>query len=142
MSNAQDLGAYDLQLDYGLDDLGSFEPSVLEFAGVSDGGFLGSSGRIATCLPPLVTLMSVRIGCVTSGPTPPGPSGSGPLATVRFRVLKASFRPMVVRINGAIGGPADRDGVSQPFTTGGSTTVTIAIPVVVAGMQPALLGGD
>ncbi len=134
VANATNVGSYDLLLDYAYDDQGAFEPDVLEFVDFSDGGFLGSTGRPVTCLPPSLDLLSVRFGCVTSGPAPPGPGGAGVLATVRFRVLKQPFSPMVVRVSTSSGGTSDPAGDSQRFTTGAASTITITPP---AGMIAA-----
>ena len=128
IANASDVGSYDVLLDYGNDDLGAFEPGVLEFVDAVDGGFLGSTGRAVTCLPPSVDGISVRIGCVTSGPAPPGPGGAGLLATVRFHVVAMPTRPMLIRVSTASGGTSDPGGDPQPFVTGAYTTVTVTPP--------------
>ena len=128
IADSSNVGSYDVLLDYGNDDLGAFEPGVLEFVDAVDGGFLGSTGRPVTCLPPSVDGISVRIGCVTSGPTPPGPGGAGLIATVRFHVAAMPSRPMLIRVSTASGGTSDPGGDPQPFATGAYTTVTITPP--------------
>lgn len=68
------LGAFEFNLLY--------DASVLEFVDVSGGPFLGSSGRPVECLEPRLSPGSVHFLCVTLGPEPAGPDGSGTLATV------------------------------------------------------------
>ena len=138
IANAKGVGAYEALLNYGFDDAGGFEPNVLEFVDITDRGFLGSSGRPVTCLPPIVDVVSVRSGCVTGGIAPPGPFGAGLLATVRFHVLKQSLRPMVISVDGGVGGPTDINGVPQPFASGGSTTVTITSPLGAVSGAPLI----
>ena len=70
------LGAYEFTL--------AFDPNVLEFVSVSNGSFLGSSGRAVFCPPPTIGANTIRFGCVTSGSTPEGPSGSGVLSVLVF----------------------------------------------------------
>ena len=77
--------------------LGSFDftatwdPAKLAYHGaVSPGTFLGSTGRSVSCFPPTTTANSVSFQCVTLGPLPMGPQGSGVLATVEMRPLVAS----------------------------------------------------
>lgn len=74
------LGAYQFTL--------AFDPSVIALTGVSNGPFLGSTGRPVSCGDPSFGAGSVRFMCTTLGPAPPGPSGSGVLATVGFLALE------------------------------------------------------
>ena len=139
IANASDVASYDVLLDYAYDTAGAFEPNVLEFVDVTDGGFLGATGRPVTCLPAAVDLLSVRIGCVTTGPAPPGPGGTGVLASVRLRVLKQSARPMIVRGDPSSGGTTDPIGNSQPFSPGAFTTITIVPPSGTTQAQTSLV---
>jgi hypothetical protein len=77
--DVSNLGAYGLTL--------AFDPSVIAYNSVSNGPFLGSSGRTVNCLTPTVLPGNVTYSCVTTGATPPGPSGAGILATVSFTAL-------------------------------------------------------
>ncbi len=74
--NIVSLAAYEFEL--------AFEPGVLGFISVTNGPFLGSTGRSVMCLPPIPDVGSVRFGCITAPPPPDGPTGSGLLATVRL----------------------------------------------------------
>ena len=90
IAGVTDLGAYQLTP--------VFDASVLELLGVSDTGFLGSTGRVATCAndgaqPPAVPTSF----CVTTGATPPGPSGDGNLALIEFRALAPGTTEVTVR---------------------------------------------
>jgi len=76
VDNVVNLGAYEFSL--------SFNSTILRYAGAANGSFLGSSGRSVWCPVLEWSEASVRMACVTLGPEPPGPSGSGVLATVTF----------------------------------------------------------
>jgi hypothetical protein len=128
IDNATGVAAYEVVLVYAFSDLGNFEPNVLEFVAFEHGDFLGSTGRTVTCLPPTVDLLSVRIGCVTSGSSPPAAGGAGVLASATFRANTLSFRPMVVRVDATTGGPSGIFGDALPFFVGGASTVTISPP--------------
>lgn len=73
------LGAYEFTL--------VFDPAVISYVGVSNGAFLGSTGRSVSCLGPYPQAGSVRLACVTLGAEPGGPSGTGVLARARFSAL-------------------------------------------------------
>ncbi len=79
VADVTNLGTYEWMLE--------FDPLIIEYVSVVDGPFLGSTGRSVTCLPPILEEGSVRLGCVTSGVTPPGPDGSGVLSTITFNAL-------------------------------------------------------
>jgi len=85
IDNVANLGSYEFKLQ--------FDPSVVRFVGVEDGGFLGSTQRHLQC--PTATLFypaegeppnTIRYSCGTlSTPAGPvGPNGSGLLASVTF----------------------------------------------------------
>jgi hypothetical protein len=80
IANVKDLGAYQFQLKY--------DPFSVEFVSATDGGFISSTGRVTFCPPAFTASAVINFGCVTSGATPPGPSGSGALAHVQFRTLR------------------------------------------------------
>jgi hypothetical protein len=77
--DVSNLGGYALTL--------AFNPSVIAYNSVTNGPFLGSSGRTVNCFTPTVLPGSVTYSCVTTGAMPPGPSGAGILATVSFTAL-------------------------------------------------------
>jgi hypothetical protein len=57
--NVTDLGAYEFELD--------FFDSTLDLVSVTNGSFLGSTGRSVFCLNPVLDIGSVRYGCITPG---------------------------------------------------------------------------
>jgi hypothetical protein len=79
VDEVSDLGSYEFTL--------AFDPSVIALTGVSNGPFLGSTGRTVSCNDPTLGAGTVRLVCRTLGAAPPGPSGSGVLATVGFFAL-------------------------------------------------------
>jgi len=61
-----------------------FDPNILILSGISNGTFLGSTGRGVFCPTPTVSDRQVRFGCVSSG-SAPGASGTGLLAEITFQ---------------------------------------------------------
>ncbi len=59
-----------------------YDADVFEFSKVERTEFLGSTNRAVVCNEPTVAAGSMRVSCVTLGPTPPGVDGSGAIATV------------------------------------------------------------
>ena len=87
MANSiSNLGAYEFTL--------RFNPSVVTYISVSDGGFLGSTGRSIYCPPPLADGLILRFGCVSTGLGLPGATGSGLLAEVVFQAFAPGTSPM------------------------------------------------
>jgi hypothetical protein len=75
-----DLGAYQFRP--------VFDEAAMRLISVQDGGFLASTGRFPTCQ----TAATEGGGagtyyCVTIGGQPPGPSGSGVLASITLQAL-------------------------------------------------------
>ena len=67
----------------------SYDPAVLQFVDASIGPFITSSGRpLVAAPPPAVGSGKVTFGAATGGSSP-GATGSGVLATLTFRALKA-----------------------------------------------------
>ena len=97
------LGSYEFTL--------GFEPNVLSFVNFSNGAFLGSTGRDVTCLPPLFDVDGdttvdpgfVRVGCVTTGPDPAGPTGDGVLGTITFSTSCAGSSDIEFNLVGLAG---------------------------------------
>lgn len=86
VEDVADLGAFEFRLAY--------DESVLRYLEWAEGPFLGSSGRTVECLDPRLAPGSVHILCVTLGQEPPGPDGSGTLATVTFELLGPGTSPL------------------------------------------------
>jgi hypothetical protein len=82
------LGGYEFELEW--------DPAILTFSSFTNGPFLSSTGRNVFCLPPDLDRDNdtvddpgyVKVGCGTLGPTPPGPQGSGEIATLTFATLQ------------------------------------------------------
>jgi hypothetical protein len=128
IANASNVGAYEVSVLHAFNDVGGVEIGIFEVVSITNGPFLGSTGRPVTCLEPRIDNLSVRFGCVTSGPTPPGASGTGLLATVRYRVLKPATRPMVIALDPGVSSITDVLGSPLPALFGTSTTVTVTAP--------------
>ena len=80
--NAPPTGAFEFEL--------FFDSRVLEYRRSTPGSFLGSTGRMPTCID-ASTQHTIRFGCATRGPAPPvGPSGDGVLAVVYVHPLLPS----------------------------------------------------
>jgi hypothetical protein len=66
----------------------TWDPSKLTYYSIAkNAAFLSSTGRTVNCFTPEVFSDHVHFTCYTTGTapgTPPGPEGSGPLATIRF----------------------------------------------------------
>ncbi len=86
VEDIENLGAYEWELTY--------DPAVLELVEVVNGSFLGSTGRPVFCLDPVLDEGSVRLGCVTMGPEPPGPTGSGVLSVLTFSPVANGASPL------------------------------------------------
>ncbi len=86
VEDVANLGAFQFTLSY--------DAALLQYVDVHEGPFLGSSGRIVDCLDPRVDPGSVVFVCVTLGPNPPGPDGSGTLATVTLNALGTGTTPL------------------------------------------------
>lgn len=74
--DAQAIGAWEIYL--------SFDITMLEYLYWSQGPFLGSTGRNTQCFQ-VITENTLRFGCTSTGIEPPGPSGTGVLASMFFR---------------------------------------------------------
>ena len=89
IESVANLGSYEWQL--------TFDPAVIQFVDVVDGGFLGSTGRtLLFCgKSPYVDPAqgSVRFGCATGGATA-GPSGSGLLSKLTFSPVADGTSPL------------------------------------------------
>src|SRR5437870_3632681 len=80
--NEPPIGAFEFEI--------LFDSQVLEYRRFSLGPFLGSTGRVVTCVD-ASTQNTIQWGCATSGPAPPdGPSGDGVVATVYVHPSVAS----------------------------------------------------
>jgi hypothetical protein len=79
VGNVNNLGAYEFALE--------FDSDVVSYVFVSNGSFLGSSGRLVFCPDAITDVGKLRFGCVTSDGGTPGASGSGQLAQVVFQAV-------------------------------------------------------
>ena len=113
VTNVTNLGAYEFQLSY--------FGSALSFASITNGPFLGSTGRSVFCLSPQLDVGTVRFGCVTLG-TGALASGSGLLATMRLSTASCSTTSP---LDLTIAGLSDELGNDIPTqAVDGSVTIT------------------
>jgi hypothetical protein len=120
-------------------EVGAFEfgidvPFGVQFSAYAVGPFLGSSGRSPSCFQvPDTPESRVRIACSTLGATPPGPSGSGVLASLQLHLLgpeDACLLFSLAEISDVLGTP------STVVERRGCFSVMIPPPVT----PPALVG--
>ncbi len=86
VDNVNNLGAYEFTLQ--------FDPELIDYVTVTDGDFLGSTGRVVFCPNPITDVGTVRFGCVSSDGGTPGASGSGQLAQVVFQAVAPGTSPL------------------------------------------------
>ena len=118
----RELGAYDFEIQY--------EPRVLTFESVADGGFLDNDDLRSILCPPIQldeTLGTIRFACntpVAAPPDgPPGPTGSGLLATVRFDTACSGFSILRLTDNTTISDPGSFAPPMEFTTVDGDATV-------------------
>jgi hypothetical protein len=70
------IGAWEIEV--------TFDSNTIQYVRWEEGPFLESTGRNSSCFE-VKTQNWVRVGCTSSGTTPPGPSGDGLFATLYFR---------------------------------------------------------
>jgi len=96
IEGAQNLGAYEWWIRYDRNVVKLTQPPE---SAMSDGSFLGSTGRTVSCLPPILPPSqglepgNVRFGCNSAG-AGPGVNGNGLLSTISF-VPVASGSPSI-----------------------------------------------
>ena len=96
------LFSFDVVVD-GVADLGGYEigiyydASVASLVGVSNGTFLGTTGRSVSCPAFSPSSGSVRFGCVTLGSDMPGASGGGVLAHFTFSALAPGISALAIQ---------------------------------------------
>jgi hypothetical protein len=140
VDNVVNLGAYQFTL--------SFNPGVVAFLSIQNGPFLGSSNRTVLCNTPSVGASTVSFGCVTLGSTPPGPAGSGTLATVQFEASANGSSPfhlsnvIISDITGTGQQPSVQDGVLFVGPTPTAVVTPTATETPVAGAKCADLNND
>jgi hypothetical protein len=126
MDLAQNLGAFQFTLSY--------NASILTYQSLQVGPFIGSTGRTVLCTNPFLQTGSVSYSCVTLGSAPPGPSGTGTLATVHFLAMENGTSPMtlsnivVTDITGAAQQPAIGGGVVDVGATPTPTATATDLP--------------
>lgn len=113
VENADQVGAF----EFGF----SFDVISVNVAAWTPGPFLGSTGRSVSCQE-IRSENSERIGCATFGPTPPGPSGDGVLATVFMLPTFAG----TTCLNVLVASTADVDGGTHATTGDGGCLQILA----------------
>jgi sugar lactone lactonase YvrE len=120
VENVEGLGGFQFDVTY--------NPAVVIIENSSDvvlENFLGSTGRTTQVLGPIIdnTAGNLTFGGFSFG-TPPGPSGSGVLATVTFTVQNRVGSSLDLAKIGII----DKDGNALPVATIGSANLTESTP--------------
>jgi len=137
IDNVSGLGSYEFELQ--------FDPSVVRFVGVEDGGFLGSTQR-QVVIPCQSTLFysnegeppyMIRYGCDTLNLTPAGPDGSGRLAVVTLAPVAPGHSNLTLIKSNWFTGTSDVLGadLNNDFQSGG-VTITGAGPTATPADEP------
>jgi hypothetical protein len=140
VDNVQNLGAYQFTLN--------FNSSMLAYQSVQNGPFLGSTNRTVLCNSPVVTAVKVSFGCVTLGSSPPGPDGSGVLASVQLLVTATGASAMdltsviISDITGSGQQPIVQDGVLYVGVTPAASPTATPTEVEGATYKCADVNGD
>ncbi len=113
-----------------------YDPTVLALAGVEQGPALGRSGRTFECLPPIEKPGSIRFGCLSFGPEPPGTQGTLTLASVALRPVGPGTSPLL--LDAVLAGPLGSDDV--PVTVKGGLARVAGRPPATA--VPTFAGGE
>jgi hypothetical protein len=119
--NTTNVGAYEFRLSY--------DDALIDFLSVTNGGFLGSTGRTIFCPPVLLEPGAVRFGCASSGPQA-GPSGNGTVANLTFSAVALGTSPLDLTLVAL----SDPEGDSQPVSP---VSGSVAIGSGVAGGAPS-----
>jgi hypothetical protein len=91
VDDVTNLAAFQFGLEY--------DSSIIEYKGMKEGPFLGSSGREVMCSDPYIAPGDVRLACSTLGPPPSfggtaGADGSGVLAAITFSPIGGGETPL------------------------------------------------
>lgn len=113
-----------------------YDPTVLALAGVEEGPALGRTGRTFQCLPPVEEPGSIRFGCLSFGPEPPGTQGTLTLASVVLRPVGPGTSPLL--LDAVLAGPLGSDDV--PVTVKGGLARVAGRPLATA--VPTFAGGE
>lgn len=135
VEDVTNLGAFEFEL--------AFDPAVLSFADVTEGPFLSSSGRLVECLDPRLAPGSVHMTCVTLGPEPPGPDGSGVLATITFELVGPGTSPLRFEVLTLAQPDAQRiQSVPEDGLIAFDPAGVVVTPVPVATPTPIVVAAD
>ena len=119
--NAEETGAFEFVM--------TFENLFLDFTRFEVGPFLSSTGRPVSCLNES-TENTVRVGCVTEGATPAGPTGDGVLLRLFFTPTltggETCFTLLLVETATVLGHPIPTDRQSGCITIVPSTATPTA----------------
>ncbi len=124
VDDASNLGAYQFKL--------AFNPALMEVVGVTDGGFLGSTGRTLIPAAPIIdnAAGTISVGAASSGAMD-GPSGDGKLAVIQFRGKTLAGTSSLTLSNVIL---TDIDGFVQPNTV---VSNSIAVKPFIIKLVPA-----
>lgn len=137
VENVANLGAYEWQIVYDPDVIELREPPA---SAIVDGGFLGDSGRMVSCQPPLLPPSqglepgNVRFGCNTFG-SGPGVGDNGVLSTITF-VPVADGSPNIQFVCAGLGTPLGDDIPISNVPACGSAVIPTFTPTPGPGYTP------
>lgn len=132
IEDAINLGGYNIDIRW--------DEEVLSSVSITNGSFLGSTGRTVTCQPPDVDPDRIRFECITSGPET-GPAGVGVLATIVFATVDPGQSEMevhdaeITRVSGEMVKAATESGsvtVKQPTPTSTPTPAQVIVTLPAA----------
>ncbi len=130
VSSVTDLGAYTFELTY--------DPAIVAFVSITNGSFLGSTGRTITCAAAVLTVASVTFGCNSSG-GPAGPVGSGTLATIVFGAVAEGTSDLQltnVLLNDSVGAPIPASTDDGQITINPPASTPVATPAPTVTLSP------
>jgi hypothetical protein len=150
IESVEDLGAFQFRLNF---NPGIIMPEAVELVDLEDqqASFIGSTGRSAFCGAPVLAATYVEGVCTTLGLQPPGPTGSGVLATIRVRGVATGITPLhltnviITNVGGdPQGPPTQQDGaalVDPALPTATPTSTASPTPTPGSGSSLAPGGG-
>ena len=117
VGGAFEAGGYSLVIEW--------DPTVLSFVSVTNGAFLGSTGRAVACLAPVVLPGSLTFSCSSLGLLP-GPDGSGLLATIVFGTGNLAGTSQIAIADAKL--TTTPGAIADAITSDGSVTVVSPTP--------------
>jgi hypothetical protein len=134
VDNVENLGAFLFVM--------TFDADVLSYKSIERGAFIGSTGRDVQCGEPTVEPGAIRLSCVTLRLDPPGPDGSGSLATIHFEprdsgTTPLTLSPSVSKLLTPAADPIEATLVDGTLTVNGDSGGTLTLILIIAGIVVA-----